>query len=153
MADDEVLVWMDDLEPEICWRLLARRSTGRLGFVAQGEPVVLPVNHAVDGHSIVIRTGETGMLEALGAGATAAFEVDEMDALPETGWSVLVKGFASEITDDLERSDVERLPLHPWAPGRRDRWIRIVPSAVTGRAISRRRSTTDGSLLPYMPAD
>ena len=117
MADDEVLVWMDDLEPEICWRLLARRSTGRLGFVAQGEPVVLPVNHAVDGHSIVIRTGETGMLEALGAGATAAFEVDEMDALPETGWSVLVKGFASR---SPMTSSAPTWSACPFIRGRRD---------------------------------
>jgi hypothetical protein len=76
MADDEeVHVWFEDLEPEICWRLLARRLVGRVGFMARGEPVVLPVNHAVDGRSIVIRTGETAMLENLGGGARAAFEV------------------------------------------------------------------------------
>lgn len=153
MAGDEVLVWVDELEPEICWRLLGRRPVGRVGFVVQGEPIVLPVNHAVDGHSIVMRTGETTMLEELGGGAPAAFEVDDTDAYSETGWSVLVKGFASEITDQVERADAERLPLHPWAPGHRDRWIRIVPSSVTGRAISRKRSTPDGPLLPYMPAD
>ena len=153
MTDEEQLVWVDDLEPEICWRLVARRPAGRIGFVTEGEPVVLPVNHAVDGHSIVIRTGETAMLEALGGGATAAFEVDETDAFSETGWSVLIRGFASEIIDPAERTDAERLPLRPWAPGRRDRWIRIVPSSVTGRAISRKRSTPDGPLLPYMPAD
>ena len=153
MADDEVLVWVDDLEPELCWRLLARRPAGRIGFVAGGEPVVLPVNHAVDGQSIVIRTGQTSMLEALGGGAAVAFEIDETDAFSETGWSVLVKGLASEITDLAQRADVERLPLHPWAPGPKDRWIRIAPSAVTGRSISRKRSTPDGPLVPYMPAD
>jgi uncharacterized protein len=153
VTEEEDLVWVDDLEPEICWRLVDRRPAGRIGFVTEGEPVVLPVNHAVDGRSIVIRTGETAMLEALGGGASAAFEVDETDAFSETGWSVLIRGFASEITDQAERADAERLPLHPWAPGRRDRWIRIVPSSVTGRAISRKRSTPEGHLLPYMPAD
>ena len=88
MSGDEVLVWVDELEPEICWRLLGRRPVGRVGFVVQGEPIVLPVNHAVDGHSIVMRTGETTMLEELGGGAPAAFEVDDTDAYSETGWSV-----------------------------------------------------------------
>ena len=93
----EANVWVDELGTDQCWRLLERCSVGRLGFAADGEQLILPVNYAVDGHSIVVRTGRTVMLEALGPGATVAFEVDGSDAVSETGWSVLIKGHASEM--------------------------------------------------------
>ena len=39
-----------------CLRLLAAVSVGRVGFVADGEVVVLPVNFVVDGQYVVFRT-------------------------------------------------------------------------------------------------
>ena len=80
-----------------------------------------------------------------------AFEVDGIDTSAETGWSVLVRGVASEVTDEHERARLARLPLHPWAPGERDRWLRVVPTTVTGRAISRPRASRAGGLHPPMP--
>ena len=151
MTSDETVVWVDDLDTEVCWRLLARESVGRVAFTDDAGPLVLPVNHHVDGRSIVFRTGATALLEALGGGAPVSFEVDEADSFGETGWSVLVRGRAAEITDRSDRAQVETLSVHPWAPGERDHWIRIAPEAVSGRAISRRRA--DGHLLPYMPPD
>jgi nitroimidazol reductase NimA-like FMN-containing flavoprotein (pyridoxamine 5'-phosphate oxidase superfamily) len=97
--DPDAHVWIEELEPEVCWRLLARRLLGRVGFVADGELLVLPVNHHVDGHSIVFRTGRTSMFEVLRDGARVAFEIDEADALFETGWSVLIKGTPKEVTE------------------------------------------------------
>jgi len=153
MADGELLVWIDDLDPDVCWRLLGRRQVGRVGFMTDEGPVVLPVNHCVDGRTIVFRTGRTTLLEALRDGAPVAFEVDDADSFGETGWSVLAKGRAFEVTDPADHAQVTRLPLHPWAPGERDHWLRVVPESVSGRAISRRRAASDGRLLPYMPAD
>jgi nitroimidazol reductase NimA-like FMN-containing flavoprotein (pyridoxamine 5'-phosphate oxidase superfamily) len=152
MTDEPTVVRMDELTTEVCWMLLDRVPVGRVAFESRGETVVFPVNHRVDGHSVLIRTGEGALLASLGAGGDAAFEVDETDAFSETGWSVLIKGDASEVTDATDRAEAERLALHPWAAGRKDHWIRIVPRQVTGRAISRRRSP-DGHLLPYMPPD
>ena len=93
----EANVWVDELGTEQCWRLLERCAVGRLGFAAEGEQLILPVNYVVDGHCIVVRTGRSVLLEALGPGATVAFEVDGADAVSETGWSVLIKGHASEM--------------------------------------------------------
>ncbi len=146
-------VWVEDLEPEVCWRLLARRPVGRVGFTSDRIPIVLPVNHYVDGTSIVFRTGRSALLETLRHGARVCFEMDEVDALFETGWSVLVKGRAAEVTDPVELDDVTRLPLRPWAPGAKDHWIRIESKEVTGRSISRRRHESEGHLIPYMPPD
>ena len=147
MAEPEKAAWVDDLDVDVCWKLLAHRPVGRIAFVLDGEPEVLPVNHAVDGHSIVFRTSQTPILEALAGGATAAFEVDDADPSVETGWSVLAKGRAAEVVDGGERADLARLGVKPWAPEEKERWIRLVPHAVSGRAISRRRAGPAADVL------
>jgi nitroimidazol reductase NimA-like FMN-containing flavoprotein (pyridoxamine 5'-phosphate oxidase superfamily) len=128
-----------ELDADRCWTLLERREIGRVGFAEGSEQVILPVNYVIDGRSIVIRTGFSSLLDALGAGATVAFEVDDVDSDFRTGWSVLLKGYAAEVTDATERAAVATLPLQPWVGGERDRWLRIVPWSVSGRAISRQR--------------
>jgi nitroimidazol reductase NimA-like FMN-containing flavoprotein (pyridoxamine 5'-phosphate oxidase superfamily) len=148
----EANVWVDELGTDQCWRLLERCSVGRLGFTADGEQLILPVNYATDKRQIVVRTGGTIILEALGGGATVAFEVDGVDVFSETGWSVLVKGHASEIDAPVAGS-VLQVTLHPWASGPRDHWLRIVPSSVTGRAISRELRPPGSGPLPQMPPD
>ena len=135
------LVWMDDLDGDVCWRLIAGQPVGRVGFVWDGRPKVLPVNHAVDEETIVVRTAHGTMLGGLSSGQIVAFEVDGGDNAAETGWSVLVEGRTAEVTAPAELDGLDRIALHPWAPGERDRWLRIVPTSVTGRAISRGRSS------------
>ena len=49
-----------------CLRLLASVPVGRVGFFADGEIVVLPVNHVVDGHDVVFRTAYGSKLSAAG---------------------------------------------------------------------------------------
>ena len=151
MSESNDVVWIDDLDDGVCWRLIGSYRIGRIGFASDGEPVVLPVNYVVDGGTIVFRTAQTSMLEALSGGAPIAFELDGSDTFAETGWSVLVRGRATEVTDERLRSELGSLPLHPWAPGARDRWIRIQPTAVTGRAISHKRPPAEGELQPVAP--
>lgn len=135
MGDESV--WVDELDEDVCWRLLASPPVGRIAFVSDGELMVLPVNHAVDGRSVVFRTGETELLERLARGATVAFQVDDADTADETGWSVLVRGECSEISDAGELERVKGLGLRHWAPGRREHWLRVTPWSVTGRSIAR----------------
>jgi uncharacterized protein len=152
-GQDQV-VWMDDLDDEVCWKLIARQQIGRIGFVDDEGPLVLPVNHTVAERTIVIRTGRSSLRETLHDGAPVAFEVDWTDSVGETGWSVLARGRAFGITNPTEEAALARLPLQPWAPGERDQWIRIVPDAMTGRAISRQRQEAGaGAPLPYTPPD
>ena len=146
------LVWMSELDVSTCWRLIEQQPVGRVGFVRGGRPVVLPVNHANDEHTIVFRTASKSPLDELAARQPVAFEVDAAAADRQTGWSVLIAGEAERVDAPAKRRIGAPGP-QPWAPGDRDEWIRIVPSAVTGRAISRRRREPDGTLLPYLPAD
>jgi nitroimidazol reductase NimA-like FMN-containing flavoprotein (pyridoxamine 5'-phosphate oxidase superfamily) len=122
---------MRELGVEECWARLERSTVGRVGFTSGRDQVILPVNYRVAGHSIVVRTGSSELLDNVAPGATVAFEVDEVDATRETGWSVLLKGHASEVTDPA----VQALRLRPWASGYRSHWLRIVPWAVTGMEI------------------
>jgi uncharacterized protein len=148
---DEPMVWTDDLEPRVCWRLLQRAVVGRIAFLDDGLVKVLPVNHMVDGETIVLRTDHDSSLASVARGAVVAFEVDGMDEDRQTGWSVVLEGVAERTAPEAVGTAPEW--LHPWAPGPKDLWVRVVPSAVTGRAISRLRGATDAGLLPYMPPD
>jgi uncharacterized protein len=144
------IVWVSGLGVDTCWRLVAAEPVGRVGFVLDGRPVVLPVNHAVDDRTIVFRTDGASSLGRLAVGQPVTFEADAIAADRKTGWSVLISGDVERVDDRSRR----RLATHgpdPWAPGDRDDWIRIKPRSVTGRAISRRRRQPSGSFLPYMP--
>jgi nitroimidazol reductase NimA-like FMN-containing flavoprotein (pyridoxamine 5'-phosphate oxidase superfamily) len=149
--DAQYVITYDQLVDDVCWRLLARSSFGRVVFCQDGEPGALPVNSAVSDETIVFRTSVDTTLFELSHGSRVAFEADHTDHIAESGWSVLVRGTLHEVTDAAEIETLASLPVHPWAPGNRDRWMRIVPDSVTGRTISRHRAEADGTRLPYMP--
>ena len=153
-ADEpEYVISYDQLLEDVCWRLLSRSSFGRVVFCQDGEPGALPVNCAVSNRSIVFRTSADATFFEFSHGSRIAFEADHTDHIAESGWSVLVRGTLHEVTDAEEIDQLADLPVHPWAPGIRDRWMRIVPDSVTGRTISRHRRVSDSTRLPYMPPD
>jgi nitroimidazol reductase NimA-like FMN-containing flavoprotein (pyridoxamine 5'-phosphate oxidase superfamily) len=108
---------------------------GRVGFVVDGRPLILPVNYLADDESIVFCTEPGTKLSAVGVGATVVFEVDDSRPLYHAGWSVLVKGTAREITDEDELEGLRRGPLHSWATRSTQHWVRISMDEVTGRRI------------------
>jgi uncharacterized protein len=128
---------LDLLDREECLELLAAREVGRIGIVVGGQPVVLPINYRVapDGQ-IVFRT-DPGMKLDAATRAKVALEIDELDPVHRTGWSVLVQGRGEEITeyDDRETRELSALPVEPWAGGEKAHWVRIVPSSITGRRL------------------
>lgn len=145
------LAWIAVLDQADCWNRVAQEPVSRIAFVIYGHPEVLPINHAVDGQSIVFRT--SSLFSWLTAAVPIALEVDRYDKQSSTGWSVVVHGRLVPIQGDDEIDACERLGLTAWAPGERNSWFRIVPSRITGRLIGRHRRTADGSFLPYMPPD
>ncbi len=136
-AEQQYTVNYDDLEEAVCWRLVNRVDVGRVGFVYDGEPFVLPVNCAVVDGKIAFRTAGDSMLHTLGHGVRVAFEADHVDPVAESGWSVLVRGDLWEVVDDELLGRLVGAATHPWAPGPIDRWMIIVPSVVSGRSITR----------------
>jgi nitroimidazol reductase NimA-like FMN-containing flavoprotein (pyridoxamine 5'-phosphate oxidase superfamily) len=120
-----------------CFELLAREQLGRVAVVDDCGPIVLPVNFVLDRHMVVFRTDEGTKLDAAIRGSRVAFEIDGTDAAAHTGWSVMVRGEAVEVTDPAELARLRRLPLSPWAPGAKSRYVRILPAVLTGRRILR----------------
>ena len=120
---------------EACLDKLASVPVGRVGFLSAGEVEILPVNHMLDGRSVVFRTAEGSKLAGAGVGYPLTFEADKYDAAAEAGWSVVVHGHAEVVDDDAEISRLDRLGLRPWGGTERPYWIRIRPLSVTGRQI------------------
>ena len=107
----------------------------QLKLGADRGPVVFPVNFVLDRHMVVLRTDAGTKLDAAIRGSRVAFEIDGTDSVRHTGWSVLVRGEAIEVTDPAELVRLRRLPLNPWAPGAKTHYVRILPAALTGRRI------------------
>lgn len=124
------------LSLEDCLRHLRTARIGRVAFVFNGEPVILPVNHAMDGDAVVFRSSPGSKLDAAEDGHPVAFEVDNIDSDRHSGWSVLVRGTATVIIDRNETQRLTRLGVWPWAESvERRHWIRIRPFEITGRQI------------------
>jgi nitroimidazol reductase NimA-like FMN-containing flavoprotein (pyridoxamine 5'-phosphate oxidase superfamily) len=142
--EQEYDIRVDELDERTCWQLLTRAGFGRVGFVEDAGIVVLPVNSAVRDQRIIFRTAVGTSLAAAGDGSVVAFEADHTDRVAESGWSVLVQGQLWDVTDRPEVATWSTVLVRPWAPGPRDRWMRIDPTRVTGRMIQRHRNLPSG---------
>src|SRR6056297_3352194 len=99
---------MGIVDEATCVRLLESTPIGRIGFSADGEVLVLPVN----------------------------FKVDQWDAATRTGWSVVVQGVAREVTNWAEDAHLDQIGLVPWAKAEwRPIWVRIEPTMISGRIL------------------
>jgi uncharacterized protein len=133
-------VRMDELDDAECVQLLEGCTSGRVGFGDGADGMtILPVNHLFSRGAVVFRTSVGSALDRIRDGREVAFEVDEMDRQSETGWSVLVRGHASLVTEQQWLASLSDTDVHPWAPGHRDLWIQIQPERMTGRVIRMQR--------------
>jgi nitroimidazol reductase NimA-like FMN-containing flavoprotein (pyridoxamine 5'-phosphate oxidase superfamily) len=125
---------MGVLPREECLARLAGARVGRVAFVNQGDPVILPVNHGMDGDCVVFRTATGTKLLAADSEQPVAFEVDGFDADRRAGWSVLVRGVATTVEDQDEIKRLSLLGVWPWADlVERTHWVRIRTYSMTGR--------------------
>jgi nitroimidazol reductase NimA-like FMN-containing flavoprotein (pyridoxamine 5'-phosphate oxidase superfamily) len=125
----------EELTDAECRRLLAERHLGRLAIPDFGGPVIFPVNYVFDRDLVVFRTDPGSKLDAATELESVAFEVDAADEATRTGWSVVVRGTLAEITDPGDLARLRALPLYPWAPGEKSRYVRVRPRTITGRRI------------------
>ncbi|MGZ4666844.1 MAG: pyridoxamine 5'-phosphate oxidase family protein [Frankiaceae bacterium] len=122
-----------------CIRLIGATPVGRVAFAMAGEIEIMPVNHTLDGTTVVFRTATGSKLTAATQASVVAFEVDSWDAVIRDGWSVVVHGRAEQVTDRDQLRRLEALTLRPWADAvERPQWVRILPDAVTGRRVRKR---------------
>jgi uncharacterized protein len=83
----------EELGAEQCRQLLQDHHFGRLAFMDQVGvmPMIIPVNYVSHG-AVVVRSDEGRKLRAAAHGSPAAFEIDGVDDVWRTGWSVVVRG-------------------------------------------------------------
>jgi nitroimidazol reductase NimA-like FMN-containing flavoprotein (pyridoxamine 5'-phosphate oxidase superfamily) len=127
---------MGVLSREECLRRLGEAKVGRVAFVESGEPVILPVNHGLDGDSVVFLTAPGSKLMAANNEMPVAFQVDGYDTDRRTGWSVLIRGTATYVENQADRERLNQLGVWPWAnPAERTQWVRIRAYSLTGREV------------------
>lgn len=135
MDDDRTVQEISRAE---CMELLRTSAVGRVGGTVSGHPFVLPVNYAVDGDHLVFKTAAGTKLSG-SSFARVAFEIDGFDAESRTGWSVVVEGVATDISDmvDSGSTRLRALDLQPWFPGEKSHWVAIQPESISGRRVNR----------------
>lgn len=127
---------LEVLSYEECRGLLERQPVGRVGFVQDGSPVILPINYVLDGGSIVFRSGRGSKLESALMSRPVCVEVDSWNVVEHTGWSVLAKGLAEHVIDGDEIDRLDALAVKPWSrPDLRHEWIRVMIEELSGRRI------------------
>jgi uncharacterized protein len=125
------------IEPSRCLELLQAVPYGRLATIDAGEPLLVVVNHLVDGGDIYIRTRPESRLARLtesGRVARAVFEVDSAFPAGESGWSVIAKGWLTREYGE-KRAATLRSRLTAWVQGERDVVLHLEVQELTGRSV------------------
>ena len=129
---------LKELSGDECYALLRSQSVGRLGVIVDGYPLIVPVNFAMDGFTVVIRSRRGTKLSAA-EHQSVTFEVDDINRSEKTGWSVLVRGQGEVVSaahSDVTWESTERTGVKPWVPGDDFQWLRIISHGISGRRIS-----------------
>jgi nitroimidazol reductase NimA-like FMN-containing flavoprotein (pyridoxamine 5'-phosphate oxidase superfamily) len=119
-----------DLTLEECWDLLRAQQLGRLAFHLAEQVHITPVNYAVDGETLLFRTGEGSKLLAVLMNDDVAFEIDEHNE--SWAWSVVLRGRA-ELLDEHTAHRADEVPLHTWISTPKYNVVRITPTEISGR--------------------
>lgn len=148
-GSDEASPALLELSRRECLDLLSATRFGRLAVNAsRPAPIVRPVNYVFDPHaqSVVINTAEGSKLHFLLRETHATFEVDEIDPVTRTGWSVIIEGVTEALTKPDEIRRLSALEPDSWTPGVKRHWVRIRAWTVSGR-----RLTQESSSVPAVP--
>ena len=118
-----------------CWRLLGEAEIGRLALAPAGSPDIFPVTFTVADRALYFRTAPGSKLLDLSVNPSVAFEIDGWDE--RSAFSVVVKGTAERLEKQADIDAADLLPLVPWLPTLKYRWVRIVPTSVSGHSFVR----------------
>ena len=126
---------LTEIDEQGCLRLLRDSRVGRVVYTEGALPVCTPVNFSLYGATLVVRTARDSRLAALANGSIVAFEVDDIDELSHSGWSVLVTGPVDVVRDEATLARLAALHIDSWAGEDRDLWIQIGVARVVGRRL------------------
>lgn len=126
------------LSRDECLALLSSARLGRVGVSIDALPAVLPVVIGRIDDSLVFRTVPGTKLAFAAAGAIVAVEADDFDHDRGVGWSVLVRGRASEVTDPATIAHARELLDATWLDEHHaEHYVQVGLDLVTGRRLDR----------------
>jgi uncharacterized protein len=126
---------LEVLSESACRWLIAQQRVGRVAVSVGALPAVFPVNYVVAGDQILFFTADGTKLRAATDNQIVAFEVDHVDPITETGWSVVVVGMARERTEAAVLAGAAKAGLRPWAAGDRPHLVSVTAETLSGRRI------------------
>lgn len=137
-SDDRSERHFEALGREQCLDLLESNHLGRVAWQAADLPQILPVTYATHQGSVYFRTTPDGILSELAQPTRVALEVDELDQQTRSGWSIVLHGRTSAVSEPDALADLWAADsLVPWAGGNRTLFICIRPDRVSGRVVRR----------------
>ena len=124
----------ESLSESQCLEYLGTRDLGRVAFQVDRQVDAFPVNYCCDGQVVVFRTAWGSRLHRSRL-LPVTFEADSWDPETRLGWSVVLKGVTRDVTDgvDVFSRDLRQSNVVPVAPGKRELWMALFPSEITGR--------------------
>ena len=126
-----------ELSRDDCLARLRSATMGRVAWSAGGLQEILPVSYVMHAGCVVFRTSPYGALAGLQHPTNVAFEIDQVDPIAETGWSVVVHGRAEAVVLPQELTMLwARSDIVPWASGTRNVFISIDLQTISGRTVS-----------------
>ena len=125
---------LETLSAKECWEFLGTQAVGRLAFTEHALPRILPVNYSLADRHVMIRVSAERLARWLDR-QVVAFEVDEVDSLWHSGWSVVVIGTASRLTDPHDLTRTLHLP-QSWAGPDHQAVVRITVGDIQGRRLN-----------------
>jgi uncharacterized protein len=123
---------LTELQEQECWELLRTKTVGRVGWQGNDGLTIVPVNYVVADKAVILRTAPYTELGREGTVQEVAFEVDDVDPLTRSGWSVLVRGrrrLDPEAYGESARPEV-------WVAGSRWLVLRIEARTISGRRLT-----------------
>ncbi len=124
------------LSREQCLALFAGATLGRVGISVDALPAILPVTIALLDDRVVFRTIPGTKLDYAAVGSILAVEADRYDPATGEGWSVLVRGIASVLTEATLISRARALLAHSWiGDASAEHYVGVNCDLVTGRRL------------------
>lgn len=137
-SDDRSERHFDAIGRQQCLDLIEAHHLGRVAWQAADFPQILPVTYAMHQGCAYFRTSPDGILAELAQPTSVALEVDELDEQTRSGWSIVIYGRTSGVSEPDELADLWASDsLVPWTAGNRTLFIRIAPERVSGRVVRR----------------
>ena len=124
---------LDPLCARDCEQHLRAGGVGILALVGSPAPILRPVNFALHGRWLLVRTGEGRIFEAAQRAEPASFVVSEVDRFEHTGWSVVVSGKLAARESD---ASLLRVALRPWARADKHHFVALSMDEISGRRLA-----------------